>query len=56
MLVGLALLFSLTACTGERKSEIIFTTGFFRNEIFRIGSMTCPPNERNAYLVNAENK
>ena len=56
MLVGLALLFSLTACTGERKSEIIFTTGFFRNEIFRIGSMSCTTKELNVYLLNAENK
>ena len=56
MVVGLALLFSLTACTGDRKSEIIFTTGFFRNEIFRIGSMSCTTKELNVYLLNAENK
>lgn len=46
-------LLSLTACGTTR---VIFTTGFGKNEVFRIGDASCSRAEIMVYLTNTKNK
>lgn len=43
----------LTACSSGR---VVFTTGFGRDEVFRIGSRVCTTAEIMVYLTNAQNQ
>lgn len=43
----------LTAC---RNGRLVFTTGFGRNEVFRIGSQVCTTAEIRVYLTNEQNR
>lgn len=48
---------SLTGCGLERDfSRVVFTTGFGRNEVFRIGKSRCLLPEFMVYLVNTQNQ
>ena len=52
----LCLLFTvgtLTACGSRR---VVFTTGFSRDEVFRVGSQVCTTAEMMVYLTNAKNQ
>ncbi len=44
----------LTGC-GRKKTEIVLTTDFEENEVFRIEESSCMKNEVMVYLVNSEN-
>lgn len=44
---------SLTACGSGR---VVFTTGFGRNEVFRIGTKVCTKEELMVYLTNTQNQ
>ena len=41
---------TLTAC---RSGRLVFTTGFSRDEVFRVGSQVCTRPEIMVYLTNA---
>lgn len=58
VLMALALaVFSLCACGREREySRVVFTTGFDRDEVFRIGRSSCTLPEFMVYLVNTQNQ
>ncbi len=44
---------ALTACGNGR---VVFTTGFGRDEVFRVGSQVCTLAEMRVYLTNAQNQ
>lgn len=44
---------ALTACGN---GKVVFTTGFGRNEVFRIGSKVCTTAELRVYLTNEQNR
>ncbi len=44
---------TLTACGSRR---VVFTTGFGRDEVFRVGSQVCTTAEIMVYLANAQNQ
>lgn len=44
---------TLTAC-GDRR--LVFTTGFSRDEVFKVGSQVCTTAEMMVYLTNAKNQ
>ena len=51
------LLFGLAACGKDGNStKVVFTTGFGRDEVFRIGSESCRKNEVMVYLTTIQNK
>ncbi len=51
------LLLGLTCCGMDGNSaKVVFTTGFGRDEVFRIGSETCKKNEVMVYLTTIQNK
>lgn len=49
LLLGMGM---LTAC---RSGRLVFTTGFSRDEVFRVGSQVCTRPEIMVYLTNAQN-
>ena len=52
----LPLLFLLFLCgCGKKKTEIVLTTEFDKDEVFRIEQLSCMKNEVMVYLVNSEN-
>lgn len=54
MLLGMAAAaLSLTACGSGR---VVFTTGFSRDEVFRIGNKVCTTEELMVYLTNTQNQ
>lgn len=57
LLICFFLIFVLTAC-GENGSgtKVVFTTGFGRDEVFRIGSGVCTVPEMMVYLTNTQNQ
>ncbi|MBR6468932.1 MAG: peptidylprolyl isomerase [Lachnospiraceae bacterium] len=56
-LLILSLVFSaLQGCGRGKKTEIILTTDFEENEVFRIEDMSCYVPEVMVYLVNSENQ
>ena len=58
--VGLATLFilgGLCACGEEQdRGKVIFTTGFGKEELFRIGDVSCTMPEYMLYLTNTQNR
>lgn len=61
-LAGLALALALsaaglTACGGEgSNARVVFTTGLGRDEVFRIGSVSCTRQELMVYLTTTQNQ
>lgn len=56
-LLVLACVFLLTACGGDAKNtKWVFTTGFAKNEIFKIGSASCTVEEAMVYLTTTQNQ
>lgn len=53
LLCLLLVLGTLTACGSGR---VVFTTGFGRDEVFRVGSQVCTTAEIMVYLTNAQNQ
>lgn len=50
------LLLELAGCGNHKNTEVIFTTDFKENEVFRIEDMSCYIPEIMVYLVNSENR
>ncbi len=46
---------SLAACGGDGDVRVIFTTGFSRDEVFRIGDIGCTQAEITVYLTTVKN-
>lgn len=46
---------ALTAC-GKNGTKVVFTTGFGKNEIFRIDDESCQKEELMVYLTNTQNQ
>lgn len=46
---------SLTGC-GEDGKKVVFTTGFGKNEVFKIGSESCTKDEMMVYLTTIQNQ
>ncbi len=46
----------VTACGKDEKGQVVFTTGFAKNELFRIGEVSCTVPEYMLYLTNTQNK
>lgn len=44
----------LTACGGDKR--VVFTTGFGKNEVFRIDDISCTRQELMVYLTNTQNQ
>ncbi len=55
ILISLAVLALLLSGCGRKKTEIVLTTDFLENEVFRIEDSSCFKNEVMVYLVNSEN-
>lgn len=57
LLVVLICVLFCTGCSlGSGKLKVVFTTGFQKDEIFRIEKMSCDTQELMLYLVNLRNK
>lgn len=58
MILGCAFLIfaPLTACGDEDGTKVVFTTGFGKDEVFRIDSAVCTLSEMMVYLVNTQNQ
>ena len=54
-LLSLILILILLSGCAKRKTEIVLTTDFEENEVFRIDDSSCMKNEVMVYLVNSEN-
>lgn len=46
----------LSACGDESGTKVVFTTGLAKNEVFKIGSVTCTDSEMMLYLTNTQNQ
>ena len=58
-LTALMLVSSLCACNQEKdtqRGKVVFTTGFAKEELFRIGEVSCTVPEFMLYLVNTRNR
>ncbi|MBQ7776089.1 MAG: peptidylprolyl isomerase [Lachnospiraceae bacterium] len=56
-LVAFLLMGSLCACSEEEdRGKVIFTTGFGKDELFRIGEVSCTMPEYMLYLTNTQNR
>ena len=56
MLLVLSCTTALAGCKKDKKTEIVLTTDFEENEVFRIEKISCYVPEVMVYLVNSENK
>ena len=56
LIVLIALPVLLNGCGKDKKTEVILTTDFEENEVFRIEKMSCYVPEVMVYLVNSENQ
>lgn len=54
--VLLCLMFTVGTLTACGSGRVVFTTGFGRDEVFRIGSQVCTRPEIMVYLTNAQNQ
>ncbi len=52
----LPLFLLLTGCGSAEKTEIVLTTGFEKDEVFRLDSAVCTRQEAMLYLVNERNR
>lgn len=55
LLLVFGLLLSLTGCAGGETMEIVLTTGFHRNEVFRLADRSCSLAELMVYLTTEQN-
>ncbi len=55
IVVILAVAAMLCACTDEQRGNVIFTSGFGKDELFRIGNTSCTKAEYMIYLTNMQN-
>jgi len=56
-LVGTLLICGLTSCgSGDGDTKVVFTTGFGRDEVFRIDSEVCTKSEIMVYLTTTQNQ
>jgi foldase protein PrsA len=55
-IISVLVLTALPGCGKDKKTEIVLTTDFEENEVFRIEKMSCYVPEVMVYLVNSENK
>ena len=55
LLLAFGLLLSLTGCAGGETMEIVLTTGFHRNEVFRLADRSCSLAELMVYLTTEQN-
>lgn len=55
-LVLLSVLFTAAGCGKDGNTTVVLTTGFARNEIFRIANSTCSLTEVMVYLTNTQNQ
>lgn len=46
----------LTACGAGNGARVVFTTGFGKNEVFRIDSVSCTTSELMVYLTTTQNQ
>lgn len=60
VIAGMLAVFTLSAFSACGKdgnsTKVVFTTGFGKDEIFRIGSESCDKNEMMVYLTNTQNQ
>ena len=49
-------LLTLTGCTKKLPTEVVLTSDFLENEVFRLEGIPCMKNEIMVYLANSENK
>ena len=47
---------SLTGCKGGENKKVVLTTGFEKNEVFRIEGISCMLPEIMVYLTNTQNQ
>lgn len=52
----LCLLFAMGTLTACGSGRVVFTTGFGRDEVFRVGNQVCTRAEIMVYLTNAQNQ
>ncbi len=50
------LLLSVTGCGGKENKKVVLTTGFEKNEVFRIENVSCMLPEIMVYLTNTQNQ
>ena len=55
-LLGISMVTGLTACGGADGTKVVFTTGFGKNEVFRIGDESCSKAEIMIYLTTIQNQ
>jgi len=54
MLIGMAI--ALVGCKKKNASQIVLTSDFLEDEVFRIEELSCMKSEVMVYLVNSENR
>lgn len=52
----LIMLFMLAACGGKDRTRVVFTTGFAKDEVFRIEDESCKVDEIMVYLTTIQNQ
>ncbi len=56
-LIAVLMMTGITACGGDGGgTRVVFTTGFGKNEVFRIGNEVCTRAEVMVYLTNTQNQ
>lgn len=50
------MLFSIAGCGGGENKKVVLTTGFEKNEVFRIEDVSCMKPEIMVYLTNTQNQ
>lgn len=50
------MLFCLTGCGNDENKKVVLTTGFEKNEVFRIEDISCMVPEIMVYLTNTQNQ
>lgn len=54
--LGASMVTGLTACGNNEGTKVVFTTGFGKNEVFRIGDESCSKAEIMIYLTTTQNQ
>ena len=54
--LGISMVTGLTACGSSDGTKVVFTTGFGKNEVFRIGDESCSKAEIMIYLTTTQNQ
>ena len=50
------MIFTITGCGNEENKKVVLTTGFEKNEVFRIEDVSCMLPEIMVYLTNTQNQ